>query len=327
MFSLPFGSTPRFRPPTPRGISWDPVAPSTPSMLSKAGYTSTTHLLQQPRRVYDPSLSSRSRSTRFDTPLKDIDINPPDRICTPPSIHSSSGPRMIPCARTQRYPESPGTPLLPVLEEPTTAHNIPALDIDIPAPNNSTEPHRSHHRRISSREIFSYIAHHGHEEQFHNHGHLSSDIALTHLERGPYTKLDSPTTNTTFPHLDISHTNTTLPALSFTQIDSTFPRQLSRSATYTPHPSVHSSVYRTQSRSERSVGYWFLVGVAALLPPLSLLFGYGVCDPFLTSVRQGRLPDISRQKRVALVLAWVLMGVVLGAAVGVGIALGGLRRG
>lgn len=261
-----------------------------------------------------------------DTPLKDIDINPPAHTWTPPSNFSSSSVRKLPCARLQRYPESPSTPLLPVLEEPATVHNLPALDADVAAPNNTNEPFRGHHRRISSREIFSYIAHHGHESQFTGHGHAAGDIALTDLERGPYTKLDSPATNTTFPALDHFRTHTTIPSLSFTRTNTTYPRPLERSETYTPHRSVHSSVYRTQSRSERSAGYWFLVGVASLLPPLSLLFGYGVFDPFLTWVKHGRLPDISRQKRISLVLAWVFMGIVLGAAAGIGIVLGALRR-
>lgn len=230
----------------------------------------------------------------------------------------------MPCARMQRYPESPCTPLLPVLEEPATVHDLPPLDTDVTSGANAAKPYRGHHRRVSSREIFSYIANHGHESQVLDHGHPSSDIALTDLERGPYTKLDSPTTNTTFPPLDRTHT--AFPSLSFTPTNTTYPRSLSRSATYTQHPSVHSSVYRTQSRSERSAVYWFLIGVAALLPPLSLLFGYGVFDPFLTWVRRGHLPDISRHKRVALVLAWVFMGVVVGAAIGVGIVFGELRR-
>ncbi|GAB7341945.1 hypothetical protein MBLNU457_g0248t1 [Dothideomycetes sp. NU457] len=323
IFSKPLGSTPRFPPPTPRKTNWNPVAPSTPRMLSRYGYTSTTHLLQQPRRVYDLSESSRSRSTMDETQFKVIDLNPPPHTCTPPSNLSSGIARTMPCALVQRYPESPCTPLLPVLEEPATVHNLPALDTGVSARANA--PYRGHHRRVSSREIFSYIANHGHESQFTSHGHAPSDIALTNLERGPYTQLDSTTTNTTFPPLDRSRTNTTFPPLSFTQSNTTYPRSLERSATYTQHPSVHSSVYRTQSRSERSAGYWFLVGLAALLPPLSLMFGFGVFDPFLTWVRHGRLPDISRHKRIALMLAWVLIGVVVGAAVGVGIAYGRVK--
>jgi len=163
-------------------------------------------------------------------------------------------------------------------------------------------PRASHHRRVSSTQIFSYIAHHGRESHGYRYGHGSSDVALADLERGPYTQLDSPSTVNAFHR---------------PRADSPYPRSMSRSRTYTPHPSVHSNVYRTQSRSERNVGYWFFVGIASLFPPLSLAFGFGAFDSFITWLNHGRLPDISRHKRVALMSAWISIGVTLGFIAGI----------
>jgi len=101
---------------------------------------------------------------------------------------------------------------------------------------------------------------------------------------------------------------------------------MSRSRTYTPHPSVQFSVYRTQSQSERNVGYWFFVGIASVFPPLSLAFGFGAFDPFITWLNHGRLPDISRHKRVALMSAWIFIGITLGSIAGILIAYEAIRR-